>query len=225
MNAVMIRHLVAKDVNLYRAPTAAAMAGGVLALGMTLWSDSRLVFYIGSVLFITVVISTGIYIAFLSVLQERTKGMMPYVMSLPIGVREYTAAKLVANGVLFLVPWMALGAGAAGVILVRDSVPDGLLPYAMLLLLHMLTGYVLTLAAALITGSEGWTITVMGVANLGFNVFMFWAASLNDIAATIGGPIPVWTSSIRWLISAEILAVLVILAITWAWQARRTDFT
>jgi hypothetical protein len=37
--------------------------------------------------------------------------------------------------------------------------------------------------------------------------------------------VAVWSSSVRWLIAAELLAVVVIVAITWGWQARRTDFT
>lgn len=225
MNAVMIRHLVAKDWDFNRVPLAAAMGGGLIALAMLYWSATNLVFYIGAVLLITVVITIGIYLAFLTVIHEHTKGMLPFVMSLPITVREYTAAKLIANGVLFLLPWSALGVGTAAVILARDGIPDGLLPYATLLLFHMMTGYVLTLAAAIATGSEGWTIAVAGATNLAFQGFMFWTGNLPDIAANAQGPVAVWSSSVRWLLAAELLAVVTIVAITWGWQARRTDFT
>lgn len=225
MNAVMIRHLVAKDWSFHRAPLLAAMAMGLVALAMLYGADSRIVFYLGAVLLITVVITIGIYLAFLTVIHEQTKGMLPFVMSLPITVREYTAAKLLSNGVLFLIPWVALSAGTAAVILSRDNIPNGLLPYAILLLVHMLTGYVLTLAAALISGSEGWTIAVAGATNLAFQGFMFWTGNHPGIAPYTDGPVAVWSSSVRWLLSAELLAVVVILAITWGWQARRTDFT
>lgn len=225
MNTVMIRHLVVKDWSFHRVPLAAAGAAGLVALAMLLWSRTGFVFYVGAVLLITVVISLGIYLAFASVIHERTRGMLPFVMSLPIGMREYTAAKLASNGVLFLTLWALLGAGAAVVILIREDVPNGLLPYAMLLLLHLLTGYVLTLAAALISGSEGWTIAVAGATNLAFQGFMYWAGNMSELATTIDGPVAVWTGSIRWLISAELLAVVLILAITWGWQARRTDYT
>jgi hypothetical protein len=225
MNAVMIRHLVTKDWYLYRVPAAAGMMTGLLSLAVLLTAHSNFTFYVGCVLLITVVVTAGIYVAFLSVVHENTQGMLPFVMSLPIGVREYTAAKMMANGVLFLVPWVTVGAGAAAVILVRDTVPDGLLPYAVVLLFHMLTGYVLTLAAALISRSEGWTIAVAGVTNLAFQGFLFWVGNLRDVAANVRGPVAVWTSTIYRLIAAELLAVVVILVATWAWQARRTDFT
>lgn len=225
MNAVMIRHLVAKDWSLLRGPTAAAIAAGAVALALLRWSESRLVFYVASVLLITVVITIGIYLAFLSVVHERTQGMLPFVMSLPIGVREYTAAKLLSNGLLFLIPWVALGGGTAAVILVRDTVPNGLLPYATLLMFHLLTGYVVTLATAIVSGSEGWTIATAGATNLALQGFMFWTANLSDVVATIDGPTAVWTSSIRWLIAAELAAVALVLAFAWAWQARRRDFT
>ena len=224
MNTAMIRHLVAKDWYFQRRPIAVAMAGGVLSF-ILLFSNSSGMFYVGSVLLITVVISIGIYLAFLTVINERTEGMLPFIMSLPIGVREYTAAKLAANVILFLVPWLAAIAGAIAVVLTRDAVPNGLLPFALVLLLHLATGYVLTLGTALATGSPGWTIAVGGGANLAFQFFMYWTSHLPDVAATISGPVVVWVSSIRWLILAEVVAIVVVLWITWIWQSRRTDFT
>jgi ABC-2 type transport system permease protein len=220
----MIRHLVAKDWSFQRLWIAVASVVGLAALAMLL-SPSGGLFYVGAVLLVTVVVTIGIYLAFLTVIHERTQGMLPFVMSLPIGVREYTMAKLVANLVMFLIPWAVIGTGATAVVLARDAVPDGLLPYAVILLLHLIAGYVLTLGAALISESEGWTIAVAGAVNLAFQGFMYWTSHLPDVAATISGPVPVWTTSIRWLIVAELLAVAVILWITWVWQSRKTDFT
>lgn len=225
MNLPMIRHLVAKDWQFNRWPLAASLAIGACALAMLQWSTSPLAFYLGAVLLITVIVTVGIFLAFLCVIKESTQHVFPFVMSLPITLREYTLAKLLATGSLFLVPWTLLGAGAALVILRRESVPDGLLPYAMLLMSHMLTGYVLALAAALVTRSEGWTIAVAGITNLAFQGFMFWTGNLSDIKATVDGPVPVWSSSVRWLLGAEALSVLAILLFTWHWQARRRDVT
>jgi hypothetical protein len=53
---------------------------------------------------------------------------------------------------------------------------------------------------------------------------MYWTSHLADVAAVINGPTVVWTSSIRRLILAELLAVALILAATWVWQSRKTDF-
>jgi hypothetical protein len=220
----MIRHLVAKDWHFQRGPIALGLGAGALAVALLLFNSSGL-FYVGSVLLITVVISVGIYLAILTVVQERAEGMLPFVMSLPIGVREYTAAKLVANLLLFLIPWLALTIGAAAVILGRDAVPDGLLPFALLILLHLATGYVLTLCTALATGSPGWTIAVGGGANLLLQGFMYWVSHLPDVEAAIGEAALTWPPSIRWLILAEVVVIAVTLWLTWHWQSRRTDFT
>ena len=224
MNTVMIRHLVAKDWGFQRVPIVLAIVITLVSLGLLLANSSGM-FYVGAVLLISVVITVGIYLAFMTVINERTEGMLPFIMTLPIGVREYTAAKLVANLVLFLVPWLAAIVGAYLVITTRAAVPDGLLPFAVVILLHLATGYVLTLGTALITGSSGWTIGVGGGANLVLQGFMYWVSHLPDVAATIDGPVAVWTNSIRWLIGAELLAMVAILWITWIWQSRRTDFT
>jgi hypothetical protein len=224
MNTAMIGHLVAKDWNFQRAPIAAALVGGLIGLAMLLFPSNGM-FYGGVVILITVIISIGIYLVFLTVVHERTQGMLPFVMSLPISLREYTAAKMVANLGLFLAPWMLLSVGITAVVLTRDAVPDGLLPFATVLLLYLLVGYVLTLGVALVAGTEGWTITAMGVSNLGFHGFMYWTSHLPDVAATIQGSVAVWTPSIRWLIVSELLAIAVILMVTWFWQSRKTDFT
>lgn len=223
MNSTMIGHLVRKDWYFQRGPIAGGMALGLVALGM-LCSSSNGVFYLGAVLLLTVLISIGIFLAFLTVVQERTQGMLPFVMSLPIGVREYTAAKLAANLLLFVMPWLLLGAGAAGVILLREAVPDGLLPYTVVLLLHVLSGYILVLATALITGSEGWTIGVMATVNLGLQGYFYWSARLTDVAATISGPTVEWVPSLRAIAAVELGVVALVLVATWQWQSRRTDF-
>src|SRR5690606_18860369 len=94
MNSAMIRLLVAKDWRFQRLPLLLAVIAGAAGLGLML-SDSGGAFYIGVVLVISVVITLGIYLAFLTVVHERTDGVLPFVMSLPIGVRDWTAAKLV----------------------------------------------------------------------------------------------------------------------------------
>jgi hypothetical protein len=223
MNTAMIRHLVAKDWQFQRVPIAVATAAGAGGLALMLVNSSG-AFYIGVVLLISAVISLGIYLAFLTVVNERTEGVLPFVMSLPIGVREYTAAKLVANLLLFVLVWGVLAAGAIGVVLAREAVPDGLVPYAAVLLLHLLTGYVLSLGVAVVTMSPGWTITVAGGTNLLFQGFMYWTSHLPDVEPTLAGSTITWPVSLRWVMAAELLAVVAILAFTWARQRRRTDF-
>ncbi|MBK6494691.1 MAG: ABC-2 transporter permease [Gemmatimonadales bacterium] len=223
MNTTMIGHLVRKDWYFQRGPIAAGLALGLLSLGMLL-SSSQGVFYLGAVLLLTVVISIGIFLTFLTVVQERTQGMLPFVMSLPIGVREYTAAKLAANLLLFLTPWLMLGAGATAVILLRESVPDGVLPFTIALLLYVLCGYIVTLATAIVTDSEAWTIAVMATINLGLQAYIYWSLRLADVAATISGPTVAWVPSLRTIAAVELGVVALVLVATWQWQSRRKDF-
>ena len=50
-------------------------------------------FYAGCILLFTVLISLGIHLAMLTVVEERTQQTLPFVMSLPISPRDYTVAK------------------------------------------------------------------------------------------------------------------------------------
>ena len=40
-----------------------------------------------------------------TVVEERTDQTLPFVMSLPISAAEYTTAKILANLLIFLIPW------------------------------------------------------------------------------------------------------------------------
>jgi ABC-2 type transport system permease protein len=223
MNAAMIRRLVRKDWTFHRAPIAAGCAAGLVALALVV-SGGAGAFYFGTVLLITVVISLGIYLAFTTVINERSEGTLPFVMSLPVSVQEYTAAKLIANLLLFLLPWAALAAGTVLVILSRASIPDGMLPFAVILLVELLAGYVLVLGVALVSESSAWTVGTMVLGNLFVQGFMYVTARLPGIAPTMPTERIVWTPTAVLLLGAELAAVALILLVTWRLQARKTDF-
>ena len=131
---------------------------------------------------------------------------------------------IAANLLIFLVPWTALVLGAVAVILARGGVPDGLLPYSVLTLTIIFVNYCIVLCAALVSESLGWTIAVMMVCNLGFQAFIFTVSRIDSIAATITGPVVVWTADALAVLGAEIATVVILLALTYWLQARKTDF-
>ena len=56
-----------------------------------------------------------------NVVNERKKQILPFLMSLPISVTQYTTAKLVSTVGMFLVPWVTLVAAAVAFIMGRES--------------------------------------------------------------------------------------------------------
>lgn len=223
MNAEMIRRLVLKDWFFHRGPILASFAAGVVALAMQAVGGDAL-FYGGSVLMITTVIGLGLYLAIATVVQERRDGTLAFVMTLPVSARDHFVSKLIANLTMFALPWCGLAAGTVWVILARDGIPDGLLPFAVLLLLELMVGYVMVLGVAIVTESQSWTIGAIVVGNLGVQGFMYFTARLPAIAETIATQRVSWNSQVLTLMAAEVVAILLILVVTWRIQSRKTDF-
>lgn len=223
MNIDMIEKLIAKDWYLQRWTIVGYLLGGAVALGL-LGFGGEAAFTAGMILLITVLMALGIHVAMVTVVIERTEKTLPFIMSLPVSPIEYATAKIAANLLIFLVPWTALVLGAVAVILARGGVPDGLLPYSVLTLTIIFVNYCIVLCAALVSESLGWTIAVMMVCNLGFQAFIFTVSRIDSIAATIKGPVVVWTADALAVLGAEITAVVIVLALTYWLQARKTDF-
>lgn len=223
MTTATLRHWVAKDWSLNRLPIAVGLLGAVLSLVLVAWPLEGL-FYLGSVLLITMVVGTGFTIIMITVVQERTERTLPFVMSMPISVVDYTVTKLVANLLLFFVPWLLITLSTVGVILLRPTLPVGLVPYAVLLLVELLVGYVLVLGIALITESLGWTIAAVVVTNLGIQAFMYYVGRVPAIVTPMQGNAIAWSHPATMILAGELTVIVLVLVATWQIQIRKTDF-
>ncbi|MEO8197063.1 MAG: ABC-2 transporter permease [Thermoanaerobaculia bacterium] len=219
----MIRKLIFKDWYFMRWAIVSYLALGGVAL-LLVANGGEGLFYAGSVLLFTILISLGIHLAMLTVVEERTQQTLPFVMSLPISPRDYTLAKVLANLLIFLVPWGALMFGALGVIAGRQAIEDGLLPYAAIVLTWVLVGYTLILAVALVSESQVWAIAAMVVSNLAFQAVLYGVARVPSIAATMKSDVAVWSPAALGLLGAELAAVVLLLGLTFFFQNRKTDF-
>lgn len=223
MNATIVRRLILKDWYFQRWTIVTYIAIGAVALFFTATGGEGS-FFAGSILLITTLISLGIHLTMVSVVNERAEHTLPFVMSLPISVSDYTTAKILANVLIFLVPWTTLLIGTIGVILWRGAVSDGLVPFAVLLILQILASYCLLLAVALVSESQTWTIVTIVATNLFFQGFMYWVSHTPAIAQHMKSPTVYWSGAAIAVAFAEIAAVVLLLAATYVFQARKKDF-
>jgi ABC-type transport system involved in multi-copper enzyme maturation permease subunit len=219
----MIRRLVFKDWYFMRWPIACYLALGGFALVLVA-NGGEGSFYAGSVLLFTILFSLGIHLAMATVVEERTQQTLPFVMSLPISPADYTLAKVVANLTIFVIPWGLLVLGTLAVIAGRAAIEDGLIPFAAIVLTWILVGYCLILAVALVSESQAWAIAAIVVSNLGFQAVLYGVSHVPSIAATMKHDIAVWSPAAVGLLAAEFAAVVLLLALTFFFQNRKTDF-
>lgn len=219
----MVGRLIRKDWYFHRWAILAYIGAGALALTLV-GIGGEGAFYIGSTLLITVLISVGIHLPMATVVEERKNQTLPFVMSLPISASEYTLAKVVANLLIILVPWLTLLVGTVVVIASRETAPDGLIPFAIILMVEILAGSCLILAVALVSESMGWSIAAIVFGNLFFQGFLYYVAHIPSVASAIEGPSAVWNRAEVTLLAAELAAIALILGLTFFLQSRKTDF-
>ncbi len=223
MNYAVIKRLIYKDWYLHRWIILGYIGAGALAISLIAIGD-ELLLSAGNILLISVLIALGIHVAISTVVGERTEQTLPFIISLPISPKDYMTAKMLANMVIFLIPWLTLLIATLAVILGREALPDGLLPYTVIILTELLASYCFVLATALVSESQGWTIGATMVGNLFFQAFLYYVSQQPDIKATMGRDTITWSQPAILLLLGEVLAIVLLLGGTFLFQARKTDF-
>lgn len=223
MNTRMIGILIQKDVRLVLLPVLLYLLVGTLAIGM-MGIAREAWFYAGSVLLITAMIALGFHPAMATVIGERKEQNLAFIMSMPITPTDYTWAKLLANLLLFLVPWALLVGGTMAMVAARPAVPDGLMPFSAILFGYIAASAMLILAVAIVTESMQWTIITQVACNLGFQGIMYGASNMASIKSTMHGNTALWSEPVLLFIGLEIAFSVLMLAATLWLQSRKTDF-
>lgn len=214
--------LIRKDLYLHRKLSGAALALGIVAL-VLLAGGGAARFHMGSVLMITVLVGLGATLAIHTVVEERQHKTLPFIMSLPVSGKQYAAAKIAANVLIFGSVWTLLLLGSLTIILTRGDLPDGLTAYAIIVLTEIAVSNCSILAVAMATQSLPWTIGIMVFGNLVFNGFVFEMFRDPSFAAATESPGIVWPPEALSLLLAEIVGILVLLGIAYVISIRRRD--
>ena len=126
LNMPVIKQLVYKDWYLNRKLLAIYVGGGILSLSILSLGEWQ--FFMGSIMFITMLVALGNHQLSVTMINERKEQTLAFVMSLPVSPADYAMAKFLSNMVLFFVPWLLLVMVTTGVILLTP-LPDGLLAF------------------------------------------------------------------------------------------------
>lgn len=218
----MVKRLMWKDWYLQRWAIMASIAG-TLATLCILAIGSKVAFLLGLILLVMVIVFIGAHLVVSTIVNERKEQTLPFVMTLPISYREYTASKIWGNLLIFLVPWLTMVAGGL-FLLLYDSKTYGLVPYFIIMSVEILMGTCLILATALITESQGWTVGAIMVGNVAVNGLGYLVAHVAGIARGMWGSSIQWSAAATGLLLAEFATIVLLLGITFWVQSRKKDF-
>ena len=222
MNMSIIGALVRKDLSIMAPFVLAYWALGLGSIAMVVFGGEAMSVF-ATILFVTAMACTGIHAIMQTVVTERTEGVLAFMMSLPITIREYTLAKVIVNMLIFLSVWITLSA-ASLIIFVGDDMPLGTLPFFCIILVALLLAYTLMLATSLVTEGMGASITVMVAGNICTQAYIWWIADLHPIRSVLGGPDVIWNFASVGILAAQLsLIALLIVGAIW-FQFHKRDF-
>ncbi|MFT7722767.1 MAG: ABC transporter permease [Roseateles sp.] len=221
MNATT-RRLVAKELHQHRGLMATAAAAGLA--GLPVAASGEMGFNIGFLVWLTAAIALGVLLAMFGVANERKERAQRFVMSLPLTPADYVRAKLLGLLLCFLPPWAALSAGALGLVAALPGIPDGLLPFGVLLCAYLLLNFCIVLCAVLHAQSEAAMVGVIVLTNMGVTLFMMGIGRVPELGAHMLKPEPVWNGAFWLVLALELGATAIALLLPLFVAARRRDF-
>jgi hypothetical protein len=219
----LTRKLIARELHMHR-----WMIGGSIVVGLAglavVARGGHISFNVGFLIWLTTIVAFGVVAAMFGIATERKERVMNWVLSLPVAHGDYVRIKVLALMLCFSVVWVTLCGAALGLIAAQSHLPDGLLPFAVLLCVFMLGNYSFVVCSALHLRSEGLMTAVIVVHNIAITLFMFAVAAISDISSHMQGPVAVWNSAFWTVLAVEFAVFLILFSLPFFVAARRRDF-
>jgi ABC-type transport system involved in multi-copper enzyme maturation permease subunit len=224
MNIQIVKRLVWKDWYLSRGAILAGLVAGLVTIAAVVAAHgSQMAVILGMIVLVMILIGIGA-IQMITIVNERKLQTLPFVMTLPISYKEYTASKIVGSLLIFLVLWSALVAAMILSILFLPGFPHGLIPFVAIMSVEMLMSTCLITAVAVTTESQGWAAGVAQVGALSLNVIGWSIVRLPEIGGTMTSPAVHWSSTATVLILAEFAIIALMLGAAFFVQSRKRSF-
>ena len=224
MNIPVVKRLILKDWYLNRAIIVVSLVAGLVTIaGVAAWHGTQLAILFGMIVLVTIMIGIGAMLM-ITIADERKLQTLPFVMTLPISYKEYTASKIVGSLLIFLVFWLALVAAMVLSILFLPGFRHGLIPFVVIMSVEILMSTCLITAVAVTTESHGWTVGVSQVGALSLNLIGWSIVRFPEIGGTMSSPAVHWSTTASVLILLEIGIIAVMLGAAFLVQSHKRDF-
>lgn len=222
-DAAMVRRLVIKDWQVYQKQLYGYLAGMAVALGLVATGVGPAQ-AAGSLLLLVLLLVVGTYAIQSSVMAERKQQTGPFIMSLPVTPMDVYWGKLLANLVIYLVPFVLVTGGLIALVLSKPLLPDGLVPWVAVVAGFMLVVFCVSLCVAIAVDSEGWNVFGMLVMMTLVGPFIWWVGRFEGIRAHMRGDVVVWSGAAVGLLAAEAVVIVVAVLVTSWGHARKRAF-
>jgi len=223
MKGSVVQTLILADLYRHRMFILYTIVSGGLAL-VLLQSGGEVRFILGATLFFTGLIVFGCLLPSSNIINEGKKQTQPFLMSLPISVVQYAAAKIISTVGMFLVPWLTLILAAVLYIAGSEPFPDGSIPVVLALAGLILVGFCLITGVSIVSEAEGPMVASMIAANSSYGFGWYLMIRNPVIRDGMKSPEIVWNREILTVLGIEFAVIVLILGLTFLLQSRKRDF-
>ena len=228
MSNSIVRQLVKKDFLIMRKTilifcviNIAAIAIVSLLLGkVPNWAFINLAF----TLFVASSMTCGIMMLFKTIVMEKVKSTQPFIMSLPLTVKEFTVAKLLVNLPITSAFWLITSLAAFYFAFGLGVFPYGTIPFLTMIFLGVFLAYICILSTSLLFQSHGITILAILFFELTTSAYLWVVAYLQPISTYVYGPVSVWNSTAITVVTTQVLAAISVILLTLYIQNNKRDF-
>lgn len=222
MTRSILLRLMMKDWYLSRTLLTVVGVLGAMSIA-SLYLRHGLTSVVGMVVSLFAVMFLGILLPTQTIVNERMRQNLPFVMSLPVSPMQYTTVKILANLSAFLALWLPIAAGMIGTI-AGTQVYGGIIPLMLLAAFAPFTTFALVLAVAIVTESQPGAVAAHTASNVGHGVAWFFIQRAPGFWQDVRSPVAIWNPTMISILSIEIGTIVVALVLTFYLQSRKTDF-
>ncbi|MBT8448710.1 MAG: ABC-2 transporter permease [Gammaproteobacteria bacterium] len=223
MNYAIIKQLVNKDWQLNKGPLTLYVVMGFASLWV-FTIPTEFAFTLGIILLVSILAIIGIHMVVTTVLHERKDQTLTFVMSLPVSFKEYTLAKILSISIVSGGAWLLIFSTVLGFSIMLDSIGNGLIPYMVMTLVHMLVIYAVLMATAIVSENEIATIIVMTLLNVSISIFMMGIANLEDVGPFISGQVAVWNDTSIGIVLLQLFTIVLSVYMTFYFQSKKRSY-
>jgi ABC-2 type transport system permease protein len=221
MNRALVMHLVRKDWYLSRHTLVLCAAAGIFAVAI-LYLRNETAGFVGLSSAVIVLVMASLFLPLNTMVAERKRQNVAFVMSLPISSMEYTLAKILANLSGFFMVWFVITAAVIGTF--AGTPLAGLIPVALVVAMWPFVAFSVLLGVAIVVESEFWAIVTMSIFNISYTFTWYFLIRIPGIGENLRSPVPVWSEPIQWILAGEIAVVVLALGLTIFLQSKKRSF-
>jgi hypothetical protein len=218
----MVVRLILKDWYLTRVTLVIVASVGIASVGALYLRDgftSLLAMFTALI----AVIFLGALMPSQTIVNERKRQNLAFVMSLPVSPMQYTAAKVVANVSAFLVLWLPIAVGMVGTV-VAARIYGGIVPLMVVAALLPFVGFAVFLAVAIVTESEALSVGTMAASNVSYSLLWLFLSRVPGFWQDLSSPVPVWSPLMISVVTVEVTLIVLAIGLTFYLQSKKTDF-